>query len=154
MPYYDIHYNKRGEPYVVVKNFGYNPKDNESSSHWTWHITARGVKYLSTGPFGEPRMMPTFIDEEQLENLKTFQMLCRSDGTVIGVNSLNPSDSLPRKARKPVQPIRPAPPASPSRKAPAKPQRRPIPPVRPAQPTPVAKQRGFWAWLKSLFGEK
>lgn len=129
MAYYNIRYNGKGEPYIVEKNFGSDPKEGKSSSHWTWHITPRGVRYLCRGPFGKTQAMPTFIDKEQLENLKAYNMLRRADGTLIGgVNPLYPSDSTAKPDKPPVQPTRPQQPLRPQKPT------RPQPPVRPQQP--------------------
>lgn len=101
MGYHTIRYNKDGEPYIILKNFGHDPKDDESSSHWTWHITDRGIQHLSKDQFGRPQPMPTFINDEQLEDLKSFNMLRRSDGTPTPIRSIYPLPELPRKSQTP-----------------------------------------------------
>ncbi len=105
MGYHTIHYNKQDEPYIVLKNFGHDPKDDESSSHWTWHITARGVQYLSKDQFGRPRPMPQYIDDEQLEDLKSYKMLRRSDGAPAYTRTIFPKPGRPEETDKPA-PIR------------------------------------------------
>ena len=155
MKYYTIHYNEQNEPYIIEKNFGYRSKEDDSSSHWTWHITQLGINHLAKDFFGKPQKMPAYISHEQLEDLKAFNMLCRSDGTPIGANPIYPSEIT--QVQKAVRPGR-------SQRSPQTAQKRPVQPAtspahkRPVAPfTPPAKpsvkpQEGFWAWLKSLFG--
>lgn len=136
MGHYTIHYNEQGEPFIIEKNFGYRAQDDNSSSHWTWHITQRGINHLSRDFFGNPAKMPAQISREQLEDLKAFNMLRRSDGTLIGANPLYPSD------------VRAAPVEKPTAQA----GKRPVKPITAPSPPPAKPQRGFWGWLKSLFG--
>ncbi|MBE2199528.1 MAG: hypothetical protein IAE79_13020 [Anaerolinea sp.] len=142
MAYYTIHYNEQKEPYLIEKNFGYRAQVDDSSSHWTWHITERGITHLSRDFFGKPTKMPTQISREQLEDLKAFNMLRRSDGALIGANPLYPSDVRAAPAR----PVRSSP------KPTTQPGKRPVKPVTPPVALPPKPQRGFWGWLKSLFG--
>lgn len=154
MGYYAIRYNQHGEPYIVEKNFGYDPLDSDNRSHWTWHITPRGVKHLSRDHFGRPQKMSAFINSDQLADLKTYGMLRRSDGTLVGVNPIYPSE-MP--AKPPQQPIRPKQPAQPvpTRVSSVKtPGAQPVQPPAPARPAPTGQRQGFWAWLKSLFSGK
>lgn len=159
MGHHTIRYNENKEPYIIEKNFGHASKDENSHSHWTWHITERGIKYLTTGPFGKPQPMPTFINNDQLEDLKARNMLRRTDGTLIGPQAIYPSEMPVRPTKQPVQPVytpgkksakRPAQPVAPPRKTPAKQPTHPIQP--PAPKAPTGQRRGLWAWLKSLFG--
>lgn len=155
MKYYTIRYNEHNEPYIIEKNFGYHPKDDDSSSHWTWHITQRGINHLSKDFFGNPQKMPAYITHEQLEDLKAFNMLRRSDGTLIGVNPIYPSEAP--QAQKSIRPGKPQRPPQTAKKRPAQPitppsQKRPNVPPKPQVKPPVKPHKGFWAWLKSLFG--
>jgi hypothetical protein len=147
MGYRKIHYNKQGEPYIVEKNFGYEPqKSEDNSSHWTWYITNRGVKYLTTAPFGKRQEMPGFVNDDQLADLKAYNMLRRSDGTVVGSNRLYPSDTPGWLENEPT--VSPK-----SQEGRVQPSKRPIKAPPPPALKPQEKgQRGLWAWLKSLFG--
>lgn len=146
MGHFTIHYNEQGEPFIIEKNFGYRAQDDNSSSHWTWHITPRGINQLSRDFFGKPTQMPAQISSEQLEDLKAFNMLRRSDGTLIGANPLYPSDVRSAPVGKTVRPVHSSP------KPTVKTGKRPVKPITPP-PLPQTKpQRGFWGWLKSLFG--
>lgn len=72
---YEIHYNERKEPYIIERNFAHRTQADEGSSHWTWHITREGVRFLSKDFFGKPGKMPRSISREQREDLKTRKML-------------------------------------------------------------------------------
>lgn len=91
MGYYTIYYNQSGEPYIIEKNFGHKPEKNNGSSHWTWHINERGVRHLSRDFFGRPQKMPKFINEEQLADLKTYNMLQRSNGSSLNSGGIYPT---------------------------------------------------------------
>lgn len=96
MSYLKIHHTQYGDPYVIEKNFGYGGR---GSTHWTWHISERGVKYLSKDFFGRPSELPSQISREQFEDLKAYNMLTRADGTSLGHNAIYPSDSQRSKVR-------------------------------------------------------
>lgn len=162
MGYYTIQYNKQGEPYIIEKNFGHDPRSGESSSHWTWHIAPRGVQHLKRGPFGKPRPMPRYINDDELEDLKSYNMLYRQDGALINGGRVSRPQSEPAPERRQPQLAQRA--ATPARKPrgpiiiphvedASYPRARPAqrPPARPAAaPKP---KRGFLSWLKSLFGQ-
>ena len=152
MGHWNIHYNKQGQPYIIQKNFGHDPKINEGSSHWTWHITPRGITYLTTGPFGKTQKMPRFINADQLAELKSYGMLTRVDGSIIDRNPLYPSEAKkqpsisPEKADLPPKKTAPKPrPSRPTVQHQSKPKPRPV------QPAPKSSP-GLWGWIKSLFG--
>lgn len=155
MGYHEIRYNQQGKPYIVEKNFGHVSDNDESRSHWTWHITARGIKHLTTGSFGKSQPMPRYINEDQLSELRRYGMLQRNDGSIVGRNTLYPSDDAKERSTQAAQP-----PKS-SRKPTVKRIKRPIhtakqpnetAPRKPKQPERPGRQRGIWGWLKSLLG--
>lgn len=157
MNYYTIQYNQQNEPYIIEKNYGYKPDDTDSSSHWTWHITQRGVRHLSKDFYGRPQAMPAYITKEQLEELKAYNMLRRNDGSLIGGNALYPSQEKPRIQKPTTQPANRK---KKQKEIPVTQIRRPVQPAKPASPnqpagssgkTPPRQKRGFLAWLKSLF---
>jgi len=179
MGYHTIHYNQQGEPYIVQKNFGHDLKDDASSSHWTWHITPRGIDYLSRNQFGQPQTLPKFLHDDDLERLKTYNLLRRSDGRAVTANTTCSQPPKPKELKKTAQgkqssgsskeaqvknkegqvtrtvvspkPVRP--------KKPPKPKRR-VSPMQPTHPShspkevPASRKWGLWDWIKSLLGEK
>lgn len=92
MPYFTIHYTADGRPYIIEKNYGHKPEREDSSSHWTWHITRDGVKHLARNNVIRPGHLPTYINDDELEDLKVYNMLARVNGERIGNQGLYPSD--------------------------------------------------------------
>lgn len=92
MPYFTIHYTADGQPYLIQKNYGHKPEKEDSSSHWTWHITRDGVEHLARNNVLNPGRLPTYINEDELEDLKAYNMLARVNGERIGNRGLYPSD--------------------------------------------------------------
>ena len=93
MPYFTIHYTTDGQPYIIEKNYGHKPKKEDSSSHWTWHITRDGVEHLSRNNVIRRGHLPTYINDDELEDLKAYNMLARVNGERIGSQGLYPSDN-------------------------------------------------------------
>lgn len=93
MPYFTIHYTADGRPYIIEKNYGHKPEREDSSSHWTWHITRDGVEHLARNNVIRPGHLPTYINDDELEDLKAYNMLARVDGERIGNQGLYPSDN-------------------------------------------------------------
>ncbi len=92
MPYFSVHYTADGQPYIIQKNYGHKPEKEDSSSHWTWHITRDGVQHLARNNALNPGRLPTYINDDELEDLKAYNMLARVNGERIGNRGLYPSD--------------------------------------------------------------
>ncbi|MBP6017040.1 MAG: hypothetical protein KA586_09995 [Candidatus Promineofilum sp.] len=92
MAYFTIHHTTDGRPYIIEKNYGYKLEREGSSSHWTWHITRDGVEYLARNNVIRPGQLPTYINDDELEDLKAYKMLTRVNGERIGNQGLYPSD--------------------------------------------------------------
>lgn len=152
MRYYKVHYNQYDEPYIIEKNFGYRPSSG-GSSHWTWHITERGIIHISKDFFGRPtEEIPSQISHEQLEDLKAFNMLSRSDGSLLGHNSIYPSDAQKTSASARSQSNRVSPiPDQPKGIERFDELQAEI--QKMLEPAPVAKKqrRSVWAWFRGLF---
>lgn len=156
MDYYHIKRNEEGVYYVREKNFGYKPDapDDESSSHWTWHITQRGVEHLCRDVLGRPQPMPRAITYEQLVYLKDLNMLSRSDGTPIG--SIRPEKQPSPKTKrhaKTGKKIRELPIQQISRPKPVAPVQTPVTPQPPTKLVPEPPS-GLWNRLKAWLGLK
>lgn len=93
MPYFTIHHTADGKPYIIEKNYGHKPDRDNSSSHWTWHITRDGVEYLARNNVIRPGHLPTYINDDDLADLKAYNMLARTTGERIGNQGLYPSDN-------------------------------------------------------------
>jgi hypothetical protein len=158
MPYFNIYYNADSEPYIIQKNYGHNPDREGSSSHWTWHITPRGVTYLCTDHEGRTRPMPGYINDDEFEDLKSYRMLRKVSGETIGRTGLYPSDDpnwrktldspRPTAAKPAAYPRiteRPhvGPPPAPRKSPPARPVK--------AEKKAEKKEKGFWASLLAAF---
>jgi hypothetical protein len=92
MPYFTIHYTADGRPHIIEKNYGHKPGKEDSSSHWTWHITRDGIEHLARNNPIRPGHLPTYINDDELEDLKAYNMLARVNGERIGNQGLYPSD--------------------------------------------------------------
>jgi len=156
MAYHRIKYNEQGEPFITVKNWAHDAQavDDKSSSHWTWHITQRGVEHLCRDVLGRPQPMPRAITYEQLVYLKDLNMLSRSDGTPIG--SIRSEKHPPPKTKrhaKTGKKIRELPIQQISRPKPVAPVQTPVIPQRPTKLVP-APPPGLWNRLKAWLGLK
>lgn len=156
MDYYPIKRNEEGVYYIREKNFGYKPDapDDESSSHWTWHITQQGIKYLCQPVLGKPQSMPKAIHYDDVQYLKEMNMLCRSDGTPI--DSTRPEKHAPPKIKrhaKTGKKIRELPIQQISRPKPVAPIKTSVTPQPPAKPVPDPPP-GLWNRLKAWLGLK
>lgn len=163
MAYFTIRYTAEGQPYIIEKNYGHKPEKEDSSSHWTWHITRRGVEYLSRENVISPGKMPTYINDDELEDLKAYNMLARANGERIGNRGLYPSDAPEwrRPADKRQAPAKAAAPRT--TKLERLPTTRPHVPKTPAKPKAPARKveppteeqpEGFWASLRSMFKKR
>ena len=83
MPYFTIHYTADGRPCIIEKNYGHKPEKEGSSSHWTWHITRDGVEHLARNNVIRPGHLPTYINDDELEDLKAYNMLARVNGCLL-----------------------------------------------------------------------
>ena len=155
MAYHTIYYNQAGDPYIIEKNFGYSPDSEAGSSHWTWHITARGTAYLTRGPFGKEQPMPRFVNEDQLEDMKAFNMLRRSDGSLINDSTLYPGRRKTHTERQTATPPTTGTTSRPKYAPKPAPQTR-VYNGKDARSIPVKKpaKRGFWSRLKSFLTGK
>lgn len=152
MVYYRIKHNALEEPYITVKNWAHDAQavDNESSSHWTWHITQRGVEHLCRDMLGKPQPMPTAITYEQVQYLRDLNMLCRSDGTLIG--SIRPEKQAPppkKRHAKTGKKVKEVSIQQISRRKPATITPSPMPQKPASKPAP-----SLWARLKTFLGFK
>lgn len=163
MAYFTIHYTAEGQPYIIEKNYGHKAEKEDSSSHWTWHITGHGVKHLKRGNVISPGKMPAYINDDELEDLKAYNMLARANGERIGYKGLYPSDDPawrqqvaeqrelskvtipPTNKRERLPTTQPHVP-----KSLAKPQ----PPTLKIEVPPEEPPKGLWASLRSIFGKR
>ncbi len=163
MAYFTIHYTAERQPYIIEKNYGHRPDKQDSSSHWTWHITRRGVEYLRRENVISPGKMPSYINDNELEDLKAYNMLARANGERIGNRGLYPSDD-PAWQRQVAEQRAPSKVAVPSTKKKERlPTTQPHVPKSPAKPRPPMikievppeeQPEGFWASLRSIFKKR